>query len=185
MVPRTLPEAWKHVNERYIFDSQNYPILGKKLTKRERKVFAVNHNLLHLIKSKGGLRNAFENTGELMTVFDTFDKTDFTLSLRAALVKTVVNVIKLAETLEMTNEEFAAIQPKLVAVNEGKDWAFAYELLVASLAKECEAADHGKEFDEDELKRQLTSFWAGFLGWFNSNGVPVPYTLIPDYMKSK
>jgi hypothetical protein len=179
--------AFDYVNSRYIYNPENYPAM-KNLSDNEQKVFALKHTLLHMQKNIDPIsysQQAWE--GKVEFIFErNQEQTSVSLKFREALVKMIVNYIKLAETLGISNEEFTAIQRN---PEYGTTTIYgAISNMMNALALKCEAADHSGAIsreDCDYLRDRFSNSWGVILNRFHEEKVPVPYDFIPDYMKSK
>lgn len=94
------------IGERYTFTEEHYPNLDK-LSPNDRHVFAVRHSALHMMKSTGKIAAEAEKAdhGGMMHFSD----------LKTATTKMLVNVLKLAEELNISPEELAANVPNVMA----------------------------------------------------------------------
>ena len=180
-------EAYTYVNTRYVFNSENYPAM-KNLSANEKKVFALKHTLLHMQKNIDPISYSQQVwEGKVEFVFERGqEQTSVSLKFREALVKMIINYVKLAEILGITNEEFTAIQRNS---EYGTTTIYgAISNVMNTLALKCEAADHSgiiSREDCDYLRDRFSSSWGVILNHFYEEKVPVPYEFIPDYMKSK
>lgn len=94
---KNLQEAIDFIVKRFDFSlEKDYPIIAK-LSPDERFQFSVNHNFQHMIKSMGKIATHLENR-------DHGDVGDVVL-LREAMVKELVNVLRLAGLLGVNAEE--------------------------------------------------------------------------------
>ena len=91
-----------HIGDRYTFTPEQYPALKGK-TPEQRRAFAVNHNVLHMLKSVGRLAGESER-------YDHGGKMDGD-ALREGVVKMLINTLKLAEELGLSAQDLADSVP--------------------------------------------------------------------------
>lgn len=173
-------EAFKYVNSRYIFNEDNYKGFGQ-LAPEHQLSFAINHSMYHLLKSLFNLTRCERAKSSFK------DKV-----YEAAAVKTVVNLIKLAEVLGATQESFVAIQPA------PHDSYYSHlplgtlvEDFMTEFATKLEAADHSGKHNIATLRAILEDYWAKILSavslFLHDTELKLvdAYALFPEYMKSK
>lgn len=100
-----LASVMKNVGKRYAFTSEHYPILDQ-LSPTQRKMFAVNHNHLHMSKSLGKIAaecEAFDHGGAINQT-----------ALEIATVKMFINTLKLAEELGMSASDLCSKVPEFI-----------------------------------------------------------------------
>ncbi len=98
-----IASAMKHIGKHYTFTSEYYPILDQ-LSPTQRKMFAVNHNHLHMSKSLGKIAaecEVFDHSGTINHA-----------ALEKATVKMFINTLKLAEELGMSASDLCSKVPK-------------------------------------------------------------------------
>ena len=182
--PTTLVEAYRFVNERYIFNETNYPTLVILTNKDDRINFALKHSLLHMQKSLAKITRLYENThpagNKIVTLrFSDQHGTNFE-SDRHAFTKQVVNSLKVAEIVGITEEQFASIRP----VHGISEFDEVLAEAMGILARECESADHGGKIEREEMIRAMSFTWARLLP-FELLHRPEFLKYIPEVMKSK
>lgn len=94
------------IGDRYTFTEEHYPGYDQ-LSDEQKLLFAVRHSALHMMKSVGkiaGEAEAADHGGQM-------DEE----SLKVATTKMLVNVLKLAEELDMSGDELASRVPKVMA----------------------------------------------------------------------
>jgi hypothetical protein len=164
------------VNSHYVFTDEHYPTL-KKLEGDERTVFALKHSLLHLQKSINHLRK--KETARLRPEYDT--------EYRMYVVKTLINIIKLAEIVGFTAETFAAIAP----CNSELSLSRIVENMMQEIATDCESFDHHGILKIDMLQMSVSIAWEYIIadsGTFTTTAniftLNDALNYIPHYMKS-
>jgi len=186
----TLKEAALYIAEKYVFNEQNYPALAK-LTGIDTKVFAVNHSILHMMKSMPG----FIGTWHLLNIgnFHMQDVKEHKANHEKVMVKMLVNALKLVEVMGVSPEEVSTTKQQYDRAVTSYDSLLDY---MSNIAAQCESYDHGGKFDEDVVKQNAISILQLVLAGLNQDEdktpcmqVPFQYkqaiALIPDYMKSK
>lgn len=93
-----LSEIRQIVRERWSFDAEKYPDLAQLSTEGARR-FARGHILKHIMKSVGKIAEIEEARDHSSLVFDAKDK------LRPLIGKMLVNLIQLAESYRISDEE--------------------------------------------------------------------------------
>ena len=187
---KTLQEVAKYIAEKYVFNEKNYPILAR-LNGIEKKVFAVNHSLLHIMKSVPG----FIDTWHLINIgnFQLQDEKEHRASHEKVMVKMLVNALKLLEELGMTTDEVGAVKQQYDRASTSYFNLLDY---LSNIAAQCESFDHGGKFDEGVAKVNALAILQLVLAGLNQDEdetpcmwVPFPYkealNSIPRYMKSK
>ncbi len=184
----SLKEVAIYIAQRYVFNEENYPILAK-LNDMERKVFAVNHSILHMLKSTAG----FESTWFLLNVTGNFyfqNQEENEKRHRTVMTKMLINSLKLLEILGMSPDEVGEIkQPRHGRASSGNFLGFLGEI-----AAECERFDHGGKFNEEAVKEKALIILQTILQGLNQakDDTPcmaVPFQFedalaaVPDYMK--
>jgi hypothetical protein len=182
---RNLKQAAIHIAQRYLFNEQNYPILAK-LTEIEKKVFAINHCVLHILKSTPGFITSWHtiNVGGL----DHSNKEH-----KEVMVKMLINSLKLAEVVGMSADEVGSVKQQYDRASTSYFDLLEYTKLIAT---QCESFDHKGKFDEKVVKQNALSILQLVLAGLNQDNdktpcmrVPFQYKealeLIPAYMKSK
>lgn len=175
METKALYAAFNYVNNRYLFNSKNYPALSN-LSPEAQKVFAINHSLLHMQK----------NIYQIIRCEQYQLDAKIEISYKVAMIKMVVNLIKLAEVLGFTKEEFANFLPGKSAV---KTPAEVLLELMKDLATECERFDHESQFDYSKIEQSFRNKWMEFQAVFRFGNQKLSLneacSLIPEVMKSK
>lgn len=106
--PTDLAELMSYIGARYQFIADNYPALGSA-TDEQREAFAVSHSVHHMSKSLGRLSaecESYDHGGKMNTV-----------ALKEGVVKMFINVVKLAEELNISAEELGASVPGYMRSN--------------------------------------------------------------------
>lgn len=101
----TLQQAIDDIASRFVFDETNYPLL-QKLTPEERLQFSINHCLQHMMKQVGKIAAHLEDRDH--------GGAGNPEVLKEALVKEFINVLRLAELLQVSAEELLKSVPKYV-----------------------------------------------------------------------
>lgn len=94
------------IGKRYTFTNESYPDF-ELLSGDQQMHFIVRHSALHMMKSVGKLAAEAETADHGGTV-------DYA-NLKTATTKMLVNVLKLAEELDISAEELAANVPNVMA----------------------------------------------------------------------
>ena len=105
---KTLEDLYAFINERYTFTEEHYPAM-KGMDEEQKKMFAINHGVLHMMKS----------IGKIAAECEAYDHGDFTpveqrTELPVALAKMLVNVLSLAHTLNITPEQLYEMVPAVM-----------------------------------------------------------------------
>lgn len=177
MIPsKAISEAFTYVNTRFVFTDDRYPTL-KKLDGDERTVFAIKHVLLHLQKSINQLRR--KEASGLRPEYDN--------EYRMYVVKTLVNIIKLAELVGFTAETFAALKPCKSELSVSR----IVENMMQEIATDCESFDHYGLLKTDMLRVSVSIAWEYILADSSTFSMATniftiadALTYIPHYMKS-
>lgn len=173
----SLSEAFEYVNSRYIFNGANYPGFEHK-TPDDQLNFAINHNIYHFLKSLSNLTRRENSQWDLR---DSLYKNN--------AIKTLINIIKLAEVLGATQESFAAIEPiPFDAYDSQRTLGSLVEDFLRDFITQLEAADHSGKHDQSVLRGILEEYWAKILSGTAlfpqdpSFTLSDAYALIPEYM---
>lgn len=171
-------EAFDFVNQRYVFNSENYPVM-EKLNADEQKVFSLKHTLLHMQK----------NINEIGIKEEAGSNAEFDADYRKALVKMIINLMKLADVLAISKHDFCFILIEKGHPVSGSPLNVCNKLMT-QIAIDCEDFDHnGGIFDDSKIKKLLQTEWGLFQGNFSNEKqkllIEQAYTYIPDFMKSK
>jgi len=103
--PTSLEEAMVYIGERYTFTPNHYPLLRQRTTFAERRAFVVSHSTYHISKS----------LGRMSAECEMFDHGFYQMKeevLKEAIVKMLINILKLAEELDMTAEDLLKAIPQ-------------------------------------------------------------------------
>lgn len=95
----------EYIGSRYTFTPEHYPILAR-LDETQKLAFAVSHSAHHLSKSLGKISaecEAFDHGGELKRE-----------ALEEATVKMFINILKLAEELDMSAADLCSKVPEFM-----------------------------------------------------------------------
>ncbi len=183
--PTTLVEAYDFVNQRYVFNEKHYPVLRHLTQPQDKKVFALTHSLLHLQKSSTHLESN-ENRELLAVIMSSPEPEELSgvsKNYKKAVLKMIVNFIKIAEILEIQKTEFAAIPPEIYKYSPILHGPC--QDIMTAIAIHCEAADHGGILDQESLKSTFNLSWGKILYCFQNEDIFIPYELISEVMKSK
>lgn len=151
MIPTTAEEAYEYINSRYVFTAEHYPILAK-LTPDEQTWFAVNHGLSHIGKSIRLVRRC-----------ETLNQSHNEANYHMRRIKLLTNVIKLAESVGISKDEFANLRPD---PNEDSVY-YTLTRIIDTMTEEldtlCEAFDHGKPLNRKGLRRAVEQAWQSLM----------------------
>lgn len=180
MIPTTATEAYEYVNSRYVFTTEEYPIWAK-LTPDEQTWFAVKHSLSHIGKRIRHVRK-YEQLNQSYSVAD----------YHMRRIKLITNVIKLAESVGVSKEEFANLRPDPNEDTEYYTLCLIIDIMTEELDTLCEAFDHGKPLNRRGLRRAVEKAWQSIIGSYKvfpylSTETPMrkAYEEIPKFMTSK
>lgn len=183
-------DAYRFVNERYVFNEHHYPILIK-LNDEERKIFALKHAILHIQKSLCNLIDGAQKQANSQAS-DSGES-----QLTEALTKTLINILKIAEILkisaadllpihEFEKEFFPAFQDELQKRGE------VLFSSLSALASECERADHLGTLDETAekfRKNRVFDMYAELVSFTKGELSPISFEealdFIPTFMRTK
>jgi hypothetical protein len=98
-----LQEAIDFIAAKFVFNEASYPLL-QKLSPEGKLQFSVNHSLQHMAKSLGKIATHLEDV-------DHGGKGDVKL-LEEGLVKQLINVLRLAELLNISGDALLKSIPK-------------------------------------------------------------------------
>jgi hypothetical protein len=101
-----LQEAIDFIAAKFVFDEASYPLL-QKLSPEEKLQFSVNHSLQHMAKSLGKIATHLEDV-------DHGGKGNMNL-LKEGLVKQLINVLRLAELLDISGDDLLKEVPKFMS----------------------------------------------------------------------
>lgn len=172
----TLEKAKKSIAKLYVFDEKSYPVLAK-LNVTERKVFAVNHILLHL------QINLYTFLDELRLI----PPPDIPLGneeiLKDVSVRMLINILKLAEIADMPPFDPGVTR----SYTYNGDWVECL-LPLKAIATACETFNRSQAFDDSSVVKATQTLWKYFLGRIMREEFPASsetlLALIPEYMKS-
>ena len=186
-----LTEAYRYVDEKYVFNEHVYPTFGK-LNEEEREIFIIKHTLLHIQK------NLWELTGGVRTQAQMKCSESSKGRLKWTLVEILINFLKIAQVFRISADgfypisefekesPFVSLQAELEMIGE----EFFKHLLI--LAAECDKADHHGAWDETGTRaRQNVIFDIYSLIVLFTNGKLSPVSLgemldlVPEYMYTK
>jgi hypothetical protein len=97
----TIQQLMELIGSKYVFKEENYPAM-KGMTEEQKKVFALNHSILHMQKSIGKLAEVcekYDHTGEYVP--GSMDQ------VSEATVKMVINSLKLAQEIGFNGFELS------------------------------------------------------------------------------
>lgn len=198
---KNLTDAFEYVNSKYIFNAENYPIM-EELTDEQKMIFSINHGLLHILKSANKINEdaPYEKKGirKMQWIAQPDEKLDsHALIQKIATLKTIVNVLSLANTVGITKEQISEFKiptdeemiMSIPVTNLGAPivptFADTIKYLIESLATTLEESDHtnslDKEFVNDLIKRVVLSL----MYWFDDFWVLDFLSQIPNVMKNK
>lgn len=155
---KSLPEAFDYVNQRYVFNNENYPVIVK-LTEQEKTFFALKHTLLHMQKNI-----------QKVLFSESFNKSPMSYGQsKEYFVWIVINMLKASEIVDLQSEEImkfkfsssAAVEPILNQILP----------MMEEIAKYCEAFDHHTDSQNLtsglmytlRIKESLRKSWSGLL----------------------
>jgi hypothetical protein len=75
ITPINFQEAFEYVNQRFVYNDIHYPAL-RRLNSNESVIFALKHNLLHLLKNTEHLK-FFQNSEEFFRIINEQEKSSF------------------------------------------------------------------------------------------------------------
>jgi hypothetical protein len=198
---KNLTDAFEYVNSRYIFNEENYPVMGR-LTDDQKKIFSLNHGLLHILKSVNKINGdvPFEKKGirKLQWIAQPDEKLgNLALIQKVATLKMIVNILSLANTAGITKEQIAEfkiptdeemvslIPIKQMGVPITPTFTDTIQYLIEGLAVLLEGADHKNSFDEEFANDLIKRVFLATAYWFDDFWVPDFLAQIPNVMKSK
>lgn len=198
---KNLADAFEYVNSRYVFNEANYPVIGS-LTDDQKKIFSINHALLHILKSANKINDdvSFEkkSVGNMQWMAQPDEKLgSIPLIQKTASLKMIVNILSLANTIGITKEQI--IEFKIPTDDEMKTYVPVKNMgqrivptftdsvqhLIELLAIILEEADHKNVLDGDSAKDVIKRALLAVMYWFDDFWVPDFLAQIPSVMKSK
>ena len=104
----TLEDLYAFVNESYTFTENTYPAM-KGMDEEQKRMFAVNHGVLHMMKSLGKISAECEayDHGDAKSI-------EQRTELPIALAKMLVNVLSLAHTLNISPDQLYEMVPSVM-----------------------------------------------------------------------
>ena len=198
---KNLADAFEYVNSRYVFNEINYPVIGR-LTDDQKKIFSINHSLLHILKSANKIKDdvPFEKkgVGKMQWMAQPDEKLgSIPLIQKTASLKMIVNILSLANTIGITKEQIIEfkipIDDEMISYvpveNMGQrivpTFTDSVQYLIELLATLLEEADHKNVLDEDAAKDVIKRSVLSIMYWFDDFWVPDFLAQIPSVMKSK
>lgn len=197
----TLPDAFEYVNQRYIFNAENYPVMAK-LTERENTIFALKHGLLHTMKSFDKL--GYEvHTSKVDTHHLHYlalpDEELYSLALdfKKANLKMVINVLSMCHIVGITKEKLSSYkvpnEEEMNTIHGNNDTAVSFRghvrYLMEALAGLLESADHSSDSQLEKIVGlaygYVEELYLCTLYWFDDVWVPGFLNEIPTVMKSE
>ena len=105
---KTLEDLDAYINERYTFTEEHYPAM-QGMNEQQKKMFALNHGVLHMMKSLGKIAAECES-------YDHGDKRTIEQrpELAVALAKMIVNVLSMAHTLNIAPQQLYEMVPAVM-----------------------------------------------------------------------
>lgn len=102
--PENILQALRYILSKYEFTTENYPKLKKSITPKDKKIFAINHSLMHMNKATGKIAGELEKN-------DHGGDIDFS-ALQEATVKMFINVLVLANEIGIDGKRLCKFVPK-------------------------------------------------------------------------
>ncbi len=198
---KNFTDAFEYVNSKYIFNEENYPVIGN-LTDGQKKIFALNHGLLHILKSVNKINDdvPFEKKGirKMQWMAQPDEKLgSIPLIQKTATLKMIVNILSLANTIGITKEQISEfkiptddemityVPVKHMGQRIVPTFTDSVQYLIELLAILLEDADHKNVLDEDAAKDVIKRSVLATMYWFDDFWIPGFLAQIPNVMKSK
>ncbi len=198
---KNLTDAFEYVNSRYIFNEENYPVIGS-LTDERKKIFSLNHGLLHILKSANKINDEvpFEKKGvrNLQWMAQPDEKLgNIPLIQKTATLKMIVNILSLANTIGIKKEQLSdfkiPIDDEMITYVPVKNmgqrivptFTDTIQYFIELMATLLEDADHKGVLDEESARDLIKRAVLATMYWFDDFWVPDFLAQIPNVMKSK
>lgn len=160
----SLSDAFKYVNERYIFNKENYPVIAK-LTDDEKTFFALKHTLLHMQKSIPVLVEVdfcFALSTPILSITED--------AREKAFLKILANMLVASKEVELSPQEIMNAHKINRAVTYSSISSHILALM-QEIATWCEAFDHEKNpqnltqgvLSTMRIKQSLKKTWSELL----------------------
>lgn len=190
-VPENFTEAFIYINQRYLFNTENYPIIKTFDNFDAVKNFALSHSLLHMLKNIKHLKNIVcadkdDMTKKSILIHSELDKRTF--------VKMIINMCAMANifsgsTSDLTYGSIYSIKSAKQYSISSDDIYDSTETFLTQLASYLEKADHmgNLKLSSREGREVADTFW-GLLNLYLiliDKYTPDIWIYVPDYMKSK
>lgn len=193
------PDAFEYVNQRYVFNAENYPVMAK-MTEQEKTIFALKHGLLHMLKSVGKLHRPrrykiFKDPAIVLLFAQPDDglKTG-EIELKKAIVKMAVNILSICNTVGFTKESLASYQvpdeAKMEIINMPIEdvnpvlFKDHVQYFIEQMAILLEYADHTNNLNMELASNYVEKLYLCMLYWFDDSKAGI-LSDIPTVMKSK
>ena len=196
----SFPDAFEYVNQRYIYNEENYPSLGR-LTKLEGTIFALKHGFLHILEPLSKLGYQVERSKARISRLQYLAHPDEKLSshtteFKKATLKIIINILSMSHIVGRTDGEFLHEIPsdtKMEILEETTGGAISFQDHVQHFMKVLrpllEKADHSSETDLIKIiataRKHVEDLCLATIYWFDDFWVPDFLTQIPNVMKSK
>ncbi len=194
-------DAFEYVNSKYLFNKENYPVIGS-LTSEQVKIFSLNHGLLHVLKSANKINDDVpfqkKDIRKLQWIIQPDEKLGtIPLIQKVGTLKMLVNIMSLAHVAGITTEQVSEFKiPSdeemtiLIPKNQMKlkttpTFPDTISFLVESLACFLENADHKNQLNNEGVHDLLRAVFLATMYWFDDFWVRDFLNQIPNVMKSK
>ncbi len=184
---KTFPDAFEYVNQRYIFNEENYPVMAK-LTEQQQTIFALKHGLLHLLKSVKKVDSHIPyqkkdiNRMQYLALPES-ELYSIARGSKKAYLKIVVNIVSLCNTVGFTKDTLLSfVIPNETSIKIGFNEAL--DNFIEKLAGVLEKADHTNELSIDEVQELVKILYLSTIYWFDDVWVPDFLNDIDTVMKS-
>lgn len=198
---KNFTDAFEYVTSKYIFNAENYPVMGQ-LIDDQKQTFSLNHGLLHVLKSVNKINGdvPYEKVGirKLQWIAQPDEKLGpNALTQKIATLKMIVNIISLANAAGITKEQVSEFQmptdDEMVTLIPMKQMSTpitptftdAIGYLIESLAVLLESADHKNQLGKEGARDVIRRVFLATIYWFDDFWVPDFLGQIPNVMKSK
>lgn len=198
---KNLIDAFEYVNSKYVFNEENYPVIGR-LESDQKIIFALKHGLLHILKSVNKINDdvPFEKSGirKMQWIAQPDEKLgSLALIQKTATLKMIINILSLANTIGITKEQISEfkipIDDEMITYVPVKNmgqrivptFTDSVQYLIELLATILEDADHKNVLDQDSAKDVIKRSLLAIMYWFDDFWASDFLVQIPNIMKSK
>lgn len=174
----TLSEAFNYVKQKITFKDPDYLMLESDCSTQDVKMLRLMYILICMQKSFH--RIDYGTQAKLASLFLT-NKDDLhitKLHYRQTVLIMMVSLIKIAEILNISVEEFEEIKIP-VALNRHQIGP-AYQLMMTEIATECMSLYSASHLDEANLRVTLRIVWGSLLCRFEKENLLMPYEFLPE-----